>query len=88
MADIADLERRVIALEAAQGENTKTLHWVVGTLGRVASDVAALKLDVVTLRADMGGMERRLTTDIANLRRDLPGIVGDAVREAMGGSKP
>jgi hypothetical protein len=79
MADIADLERRVTALEAAQVDNTKTLNWVVGTLGRVSADVSAVKDDVRALTGKVDKVEG----DIVGLRRDLPGIVGDAVRDAM-----
>lgn len=76
MTDLADLERRVIALEASQGENTKTLNWLVGTTGRIAGDLAAFK-DEATQRFD------RIDADIAGLRRDLPSIVAEAVREGM-----
>ena len=72
MVDIADLERRVIALEAAQGENTKTLNWIVGTLGRVAGDVSAMKEDVRWIKAD-----------IAGLRSDLPQMLSEAVRDGL-----
>lgn len=84
MTDIADLERRVIALEAAQGENTKTLHWVVGTLGRLSADVSLLKDDVKDLRADM----KIVKAEISGLRRDLPSIVADAMREVLAERKP
>ena len=39
MATVEDLERRVVALEKAQNENTVTLKWVVGTLGQVKAVV-------------------------------------------------
>lgn len=85
MTDIADLEKRVIALEAAQGENTKTLNWVVGTLGRVAADVSGLKDDVRKLDGKLDGVAAELRADIAGLRRDLPGMLTEAVREGMKG---
>ena len=34
-ATLDELERRVIALEKAQNENTITLKWVAGTLAQV-----------------------------------------------------
>ncbi len=88
MTDIAELERRVVALEAAQNENTKTLNWVVGTIGRMAADLSAVKEDVKGLRSEVGAMDRRLTEDIAGLRRDLPAIVGEAMRDVLRGEKP
>lgn len=79
MIDIAELERRVIALEAAQSENTKTLNWVVGTLGRLAADVSALKEDVKDIKSDVAHLRREFN----EFRRDLPTIVGDVMRDVM-----
>jgi len=98
MVDLADLERRVFALETANSENTKTLNWVVGTLGRVAGDVAALRddmrkgfekveTDMAALREDIGAMDRRLAGEMTSLRKDMPGIVADAMREVLGAKK-
>jgi chaperonin cofactor prefoldin len=44
---LEDLDRRVTALERAQGENTETLKWVVAKLGRVSAvqDEHTLRLD-------------------------------------------
>ena len=36
-ADLADLERRVTALERAQNDTTDTLRWVVAKLGRISA---------------------------------------------------
>jgi hypothetical protein len=77
MADLADLERRVIALEAAQGENTKTLNWVVGTLGRLAADVSSVKDDVREVKADVTGLRREFQV-FAN---GFPSIVAEVMRE-------
>jgi hypothetical protein len=85
MVDLIDLERRVAALEAANNEHVKTLNWVVGTLGRVAADVSSVKEDTKALRENMASMDRRLTDDIAALRRDLPGMLTEAVREGLKG---
>lgn len=87
MTDIAELERRVIALEAAHNTNTQTLNWIVGTLGRLAADVSALKEDVKGLNEKVDAMDRRLTADIAGLRRDLPNIVTDAMRDVLRGER-
>lgn len=76
MTDLADLERRVTALEASQGENTKTLNWLVGTTGRIAGDLAAFKGEAAK-NFDL------IKADLTGLRRDLPSIVAEAVREGM-----
>ncbi len=54
MTDIADLERRVIALEAAQSDTTETLRWVVAKLGRISAiqDEHTLRLDRIDARLD------------------------------------
>jgi hypothetical protein len=87
MTDLADLERRVIALEAANNESVKTLQWLVGTAGRIAADVASVGSDVKALRDDLRAMDRRLSADVAGLRKDLPGLISDAVRAGLA-SKP
>ena len=76
MIDIADLERRVIALEAAQNDTTQTLRWVVSKLGKLSA-----VQDEHTLRLD------RIEADIKGLRTDLPSIVSDAVREVLKGQR-
>jgi hypothetical protein len=73
---IEDLRRRVEALEKAQTTNTGTLKWISGTLGQVAGDVAGL-------REESAKRFDKVDAEIAGLRRDLPGIVADAVREGM-----
>lgn len=84
MTDIAELERRVVALEAAQNENTKTLNWVVGTLGRLAADVSAVKEDVKSLKTEVTD----LRSEFNEFRRDFPAIVGEVMREVLRGEKP
>lgn len=83
MADILDLERRVAALEAeSQGQqrlNTRTFE----LLGEVRDDVAVLRRHAVALGAKMDELDGRLSTEVAALRRDLPGIMADAVREVL-----
>jgi hypothetical protein len=73
---IEDLRRRVEALEKAQNTNAGTLKWVSGTLGQTAADVAALR-EETTKRFD------KLEADIAGLRKDLPQMLTEAVREGI-----
>jgi len=72
MTDIVELERRVKALEAAQNDTTQTLRWVVAKLG----GISALQ-DEHTLRLE------RIETDIRNLRRDLPAMMAQTMREVL-----
>jgi hypothetical protein len=72
MTDIAELERRVQALEAAQTNTTQTQRWVVAKLG----GISALQ-DEHTLRLE------RIEADIRSLRRDLPSIVAETMREVL-----
>lgn len=95
MADIADLERRVSRLEAAQNDNTGTLKWIAEQVGKSAGEIAAIKDDMKALRQDVGAMDRRLTGDIAGLRKEvrdfqtgLPPMIGDVVREVLREQKP
>ena len=62
--------RRVIALEQAQKDNTVTLKWLAGTLAQVKA-----LADDHTERLD------RIEHDVKALRRDMPGIVADALRD-------
>lgn len=70
-ADLAELERRIVVLERAQTENAATMKWIVGTLGQIQATV-----DDHTERL------KRIEVDIAGLRRDIPGIIADALRHA------
>jgi hypothetical protein len=72
MTDIAELERRVQALESAQTNTTQTQRWVVAKLG----GISALQ-DEHTLRLE------RIEADIRNLRRDLPSIIAETMREVL-----
>ena len=73
---LEELDRRVSALEAAQKDTTETPRWVVAKLGRMSAvqDEHTLRLERIETRCD------RIETKIDNFVRDLPGIVGDAVR--------
>lgn len=79
MTDIADLERRVNALEAAQNDTTQTLRWVVSKLGTIAAvqQEHTLRLDRIDGRLD------RVEGELKGLRSDLPLIVADTMREVL-----
>jgi hypothetical protein len=79
MTDIADLERRVTALEAAQKHTAETQEWMASTLGRIAAvqDRHTEILSNHTQRLD------RIEGDLKGLRRDLPSIVAEAMREVL-----
>ena len=79
MSDIQDLERRVSALEAAQNDTTKTLRWVVAKLGGIASQQDEHTLQLERIDSRLGRVEAGLD----GLRRDLPNIVADAMREVL-----
>lgn len=72
MTDIAELERRVTALEAYQRDTTETLRWVVAKLGRISA-----------VQEEHGLRLERIETDIRNLRRDFPGMIADTMREVL-----
>ena len=48
-------------------------------IDRVESDVGTLKGDVGTLKCDVGSLK----FELARLRKDLPGIVSEAMREVL-----
>jgi hypothetical protein len=52
-ATLEELERRVMALERAQSENTTSLRWIAGTLGQVQSVVEEVRSDLKTLRGEV-----------------------------------
>jgi lipopolysaccharide biosynthesis regulator YciM len=106
-ATLEELERRVIALEKAQSENTGTLRWVAGTLGQIQAvqDDHTQRLDRMekvqtehtqllndhtkvlndhTRRLDDHTQRlNRIEGKVDGLARDLPTIVGEAVRDAL-----
>ncbi len=99
VATLEELERRVIALEKAQNENTITLKWVAGTLAQVKSlgddhterlqrieqtvNVHGERLQALEQTVnDQTGRLDRIEHDVKGLRRDMPGIVADALRDA------
>jgi chromosome segregation ATPase len=86
MADLAELEKRVEALEAAQNDTTQSLRWAVSKLARIAAvqDEHTLHLErLSTTQDNQTARLERIEGEISSLRRDLPGMVIDAVREGM-----
>jgi len=89
---LENLDRRVTALEVAQGETTQSLRWVVTKLARIQAvqDEHTLRLERMESKVD--GLETRLDkveARLGNVERKLdgliealPGIVADAVRSA------
>lgn len=93
MPDLLDLERRVTALEKAQNETAETQTWMASTLGRIAAvqDEHTKTLAGHSERLDgietrLGKIETRLGKvegELSSLRRDMPGIVADAMRDVL-----
>jgi ribosome assembly protein YihI (activator of Der GTPase) len=79
MTDIAALERRVQALEAGQHDTTETLRWVVAKLGRVSAVQEEHGLRLERIEADV----REVKADLKGLRRDLPSIIAETMREVL-----
>jgi hypothetical protein len=77
-------------LEAAQGDTSQTLRWVVAKLGRMQAvqDEHTLRLERLETKVDgldtrLGNVETRLGNverKLDGLIETLPGIVADAVR--------
>jgi hypothetical protein len=75
MSDIAELERRVAALEATHNDPVKPQHWMASTLGRIAA-----VQDEHTERLD------RIEGDIKSVRSEisaLPSVLADIMREVI-----
>jgi hypothetical protein len=87
---LEDLDRRVTALEKAQGDTTDTLKWVVAKLGRMQAvqDEHTQRLDRIETRLGnvetrLGSVETRLGSverKLDGLIETLPGLIADAVR--------
>jgi hypothetical protein len=83
MATLEELERRVIALERAHNENTTTLKWMAGTLGEikgVVDDHTERLCHIEGSLKEHTASLVRVEQDVKGLRRDMPGIVADALR--------
>jgi chromosome segregation ATPase len=66
-ATLEELERRVIALEKAQLENTATLKWVSGTLGQIQAlqdhhtdELREIRNDMRQMRGDIRGLDGKI----------------------------
>ncbi len=93
----AQLDARVSSLEVAARHNAKQIEWMASTLGRIAAtqdqhtkDLTALRGDVTELRSHavrldqrLDALESKVSAEIGGLRRDLPSIVADAMREVL-----
>jgi hypothetical protein len=79
MTDIAELERRVSALEAAQNDTTQTQRWVVAKLGRMSAVQDEHTLRLERIESDVSEIKQ----EIAGLRKDLPAIVSESLREVL-----
>jgi chromosome segregation ATPase len=85
VSTLENLDRRVTALEAAQGETTQTLRWVVTKLARIQAvqDEHTLRLERVESKVDgietrLGNVETRLgnlETRLGNVERKLDGLI-------------
>lgn len=82
-AKIADLTRRVAALEAeAEGQqryNARSL----GMLTELRDDVAILRSHAVRLGQRFDALEAKVAAEIGGLRRDLPGMIAETMREVL-----
>jgi hypothetical protein len=96
-AQIASLTSRVSALEAeAQGQQRYNSR-ILGMLTELREDVAIVRSHAVglgqrfdALEAKFSGLEGRfssleakVTAEIGGLRRDLPGIIAETMREVL-----
>lgn len=86
MADIQELERRVTALEnEMQGQNrlnTRTFEM----LAEVRDDVAVLRRHAVATGRKVDELDARTThidTQLTELRRELPSMMADVMREVL-----
>ncbi len=88
MTDIELLARRVEALEEAQLD--ARVSSLAATQDQHTIDLTALRGDVTELRSHAVRLDQRLdafeskvSAEIGGLRRDLPSIVADAMREVL-----
>ncbi len=86
----AQLDARISSLEVAARHNAKQIEWMASTLGRVAAtqdqhtkDLTELRSHAVRLDQRLDALESKVSAEIGGLRRDLPSIVADAMREVL-----
>ena len=88
-----EFEARVVVLEReAEGEKMVTRH-ILEQTRRNSDDLAAIKTRLERVEKKVDGVEQKidglqrnvapLGTSVNRLARDLPTIVGDAVRDAL-----
>jgi chromosome segregation ATPase len=85
-SEFQHLEARVSVLESeVEGEKVVS-RYILEQTRRNGDDLAALKtrMDRVEVRLDrVEGRLERVESEVQQLRRDMPAIVGEAVREAF-----
>ena len=86
-ATLEELEQRVPRRKETRSKkrrmkNTITLKWVAGTLAQVKAlaDDHTERLQRIEKVGDQAGRLDRIEHDVKGLRRDMPGIVADALR--------
>jgi hypothetical protein len=86
MADLADLERRVSRLEAAQNDNTGTLKWIAEQVGKSAGEITVLKNDVKALDQKV----EKIAAEVSGLRKEFrdfqtsqPAMIAEVMREVL-----
>ena len=85
-ADFDDLKTRVSRLERASINTTGTITWMAGMLGTIKAgqDNHTERLDRIDTR--LNGIDTRLgriEAGVAGVRKDMPGIVAEAMREVI-----
>ena len=85
-SELKELRRRMDVLESeVDGEKILTRHIFEAfrrnetRLERIEKDMDHVKAALTEVKTDVG----QLTSDMRGLRKDLPTIVGDAVRDAI-----
>jgi chromosome segregation ATPase len=75
----AQLDARISSLEVAAQHNAKQIEWMATTLGRMSATQDQHTIELAELRTDVTAIK----ADLSGLRRDLPSIVADAMREVL-----
>ena len=85
-AEVVELKRRMDELEAeVEGEKLVTRH-IFEAVRRTETKVDRLETKVDDMDSRLTGVESdvaQVKSDVSGLRRDLPDVVGNAVRDAM-----
>lgn len=89
-AQVASLTSRVSALEAEVQGQQRYNSRIFGMIAELRDDVAILRSHAVglgqrfdALEAKFSSLETKVTTEIGGLRRDLPGIIAETMREVL-----